>query len=167
MKYKIDIQPNHAEYSVPLASLAPSVAAVVTNAVEVWSEWTILSYGVEIGGRLYYVDNTWYYENEYGEYYLPVFPEDATSLVWNIGDDSYTATRQRIARNALGLVTTNDLAAAMSGAGTSPQTVTNIVRDLSLGGIWDSQLEVWWTPRMRNGSLTYEATTNVNLNAED
>ena len=40
-----------------------------------------------------------------------------------------------------------------------------LVRDLSLGGIWDSQLEVWWTPRMRNGSLTYEATTNVNLNA--
>ena len=48
-----------------------------------------------------------------------------------------------------------------------PGVVTNIVRDLSLGGIWDSQLEVWWTPRMRNGSLTYEATTNVNLNAEN
>ena len=46
-----------------------------------------------------------------------------------------------------------------------PGIVTNVVRDLSLGGIWDSQLEVWWTPRMRNGSLTYEATTNVNLNA--
>jgi hypothetical protein len=45
--------------------------------------------------------------------------------------------------------------------------VTNIVRDLSLGGIWDEQIQVWWTPRMRNGSLTYEATTNVNLNAED
>ena len=42
--------------------------------------------------------------------------------------------------------------------------VTNIVRDLSLGGIWDEQIQVWWTPRMRNGSLTYEATTNVNLN---
>ena len=46
-----------------------------------------------------------------------------------------------------------------------PAAVTNIVRDLSLGGIWDAALEVWWTPRMRNGSLTYEATTNVNLNA--
>jgi len=44
-------------------------------------------------------------------------------------------------------------------------TVTNIVRDLSLGGIWDAELQVWWTPRMRNGSLTYEATTNVNLSA--
>lgn len=50
---------------------------------------------------------------------------------------------------------------------TSPQTVTNIVRDLSLGGIWDETLQVWWTPHMRNGSLTYEATTNVNLNAEN
>ena len=49
----------------------------------------------------------------------------------------------------------------------SPSIVTNIVRDLSLGGIWDDELEVWWTPRMRNGSLTYEATTNVNLNAEN
>ena len=47
------------------------------------------------------------------------------------------------------------------------EVVTNIVRDLSLGGIWDAELEVWWTPRMRNGSLTYEATTNVNLNAEN
>lgn len=47
----------------------------------------------------------------------------------------------------------------------SSQGVTNIVRALSLGGIWDVELQVWWTPRMRNGSLTYEATTNVNLNA--
>ena len=49
----------------------------------------------------------------------------------------------------------------------TPSGVTNIVRDLSLGGIWDEQIQVWWTPRMRNGSLTYEATTNVNLNAEN
>lgn len=48
-----------------------------------------------------------------------------------------------------------------------PGVVTNIVRDLSLGGIWDEALQVWWTPRMRSGSLTYEATTNVNLNAEN
>lgn len=41
------------------------------------------------------------------------------------------------------------------------------IREQSLGGIWDETLQVWWTPRMRNGSLTYEATTNVNLNAEN
>lgn len=48
-----------------------------------------------------------------------------------------------------------------------PATVTNIIRELSLGGIWDSELEVWWTPVMVGGSLTYQATTNVNLNAEN
>ena len=48
----------------------------------------------------------------------------------------------------------------------TPETVTNIVRDISLGGIWDAELEVWWTPVMSNGALTYQATTNVNLNAE-
>ena len=49
----------------------------------------------------------------------------------------------------------------------TPETVTNIVRGCSLGGIWDSELEVWWTPVMVGGSLTYQATTNVNLNAEN
>ena len=48
-----------------------------------------------------------------------------------------------------------------------PHIVTNIVRDISLGGIWDEELQVWWTPVMRSGSLTYQATTNVNLNAEN
>lgn len=45
--------------------------------------------------------------------------------------------------------------------------VTAAIREQSLGGIWDETLQVWWTPRMRNGSLTYEATTNANLNAEN
>jgi hypothetical protein len=54
--------------------------------------------------------------------------------------------------------------AAEVGA-TTPADVTAAIREQSLGGIWDAELEVWWTPRMRNGSLTYEATTNVNLNA--
>lgn len=48
----------------------------------------------------------------------------------------------------------------------TPSAVTNIIRELSLGGIWDAELEVWWTPVMVGGSLTYQATTNVNLNAE-
>lgn len=50
---------------------------------------------------------------------------------------------------------------------TTPEDVTAAIREQSLGGIWDEELQVWWTPRMRNGSLTYEATTNVNLNAEN
>ena len=55
--------------------------------------------------------------------------------------------------------------AAEVGA-TTPADVTVMIRDQSLGGIWDQDLEVWWTPVMANGSLTYQATTNVNLNAE-
>jgi len=50
---------------------------------------------------------------------------------------------------------------------TARQEVEDTIREKSLGGIWDAELEVWWTPRMKNGSLTYEATTNVNLNAEN
>ena len=50
---------------------------------------------------------------------------------------------------------------------TTPADVTAAIREQSLGGIWDEALQVWWTPRMRNGSLTYEATTNVNLSAEN
>ena len=50
---------------------------------------------------------------------------------------------------------------------TTPEDVTAAIREQSLGGIWDEAMQVWWTPRMRNGSLTYEATTNVNLNAEN
>lgn len=50
-----------------------------------------------------------------------------------------------------------------TGAAAIAETV---VREKSLGGIWDTQLEVWWTPVMRNGALTYQATTNVNLSAE-
>ena len=44
--------------------------------------------------------------------------------------------------------------------------ITAAIRAQSLGGIWDEALQVWWTPRMVGGSLTYHATTNVNLNAE-
>jgi len=67
---------------------------------------------------------------------------------------------------AVALSSTNYTDSAVATRAT-PEAVTNIVHDLSLGGIWDEQIQVWWTPRMRNGSLTYEATTNVNLNAED
>ena len=58
------------------------------------------------------------------------------------------------------------LTAAKVGAAT-PEDVTAAIREQSLGGIWDEELQVWWTPRMMNGNLTYEATTNVNLNAEN
>ena len=55
-------------------------------------------------------------------------------------------------------------AGEIDGAMTYEDT-TAAIREQSLGGIWDETLQVWWTPRMRDGNLTYEATTNINLNA--
>jgi len=59
---------------------------------------------------------------------------------------------------------TNDIP-NVSGYATR-QEVEDTIREKSLGGIWDQQLEVWWTPVMVNGALTYQATTNVDMNAE-
>ena len=60
---------------------------------------------------------------------------------------------------------TNDLSGGVSEA-----TVTNIaeavVREQSLGGIYDDELGVWWTPHMSGGAYYWTATTNVNLSAE-
>lgn len=55
---------------------------------------------------------------------------------------------------------------AIEVGATDADAVTNIVRDISRGGIWDSQLQVWWTPIMQNGALKYVATTNVDMTAE-
>lgn len=86
--------------------------------------------------------------------------ENASALNVDVEGGAVPIVRDVEIRNALGLARLKDI-----GDLPTPQGVTNIVRDLSLGGIWDAELQVWWTPRMRNGSLTYEATTNVNLNA--
>ena len=63
----------------------------------------------------------------------------------------------KLLTNLVGRVAlTNDIP-DVSGYAT-PADVTAAIREQSLGGIWDETLQVWWTPRMRNGSLTYEAT---------
>ena len=46
------------------------------------------------------------------------------------------------------------------------EAVTNIVRRMSLGGIYDDELGVWWTPHMSGGAYYWTATTNVNLAVE-
>jgi hypothetical protein len=65
----------------------------------------------------------------------------------------------------------NDGASALYNATDLIVASTNaaeaVVREKSLGGIWDQELGVWWTPVMRNGALRYTATTNVNLNVEN
>ena len=50
--------------------------------------------------------------------------------------------------------------------GASTNAAEAVVREKSLGGIYDSELGVWWTPHMANGAYYWTATTNVNLNAE-
>ena len=49
---------------------------------------------------------------------------------------------------------------------TDGEAVTNIVRQMSLGGIYDEELGVWWTPHMSGGAYYWTATTNVNLAVE-
>ena len=92
------------------------------------------------------------------------------------GDNEYGTefdVMRRMELDAVAAAATNytDRAISAIPAGVTPGAVTNIVNDAiraqSLGGIWDAQLEVWWTPVMSNGALTYQATTNVNLNAEN
>ena len=63
------------------------------------------------------------------------------------------------------LLTKERIEALGIDAGMNASDVTNVVRSIG-GGLWDSGLEVWWTPVMTNGCLIYKATTNVNMNAE-
>lgn len=102
--------------------------------------------------------------------------DEKVDAVDNKADEAYSAADQMVdAVNSLsGTIGTHirdtnnphKVTATQVGA-TTPADVTAAIREQSLGGIWDETLQVWWTPRMRNGSLTYEATTNVNLNAEN
>jgi hypothetical protein len=102
--------------------------------------------------------------------------DEKVDAVDNKADEAYSAADQMVdAVNSLsGTIGTHirdtnnphNVTAEQVGA-TTPADVTAAIREQSLGGIWDETLQVWWTPRMRNGSLTYEATTNVNLNAEN
>jgi len=78
-----------------------------------------------------------------------------------VASRSYQSGTNLVGRVAL----TNDIP-DVSGYST-PADVTAAIREQSLGGIYDSELGVWWTPIMQNGALRYTATTNVNLNAEN
>lgn len=104
---------------------------------------------------------------------VPEWPDDITyTLQYEMWFDDLSegdvvrVVRTRTRRSAWGFATTNDLQSVSRGV--SETTATNIaeavVREKSLGGIWDG--EVWWTPVMLpGGCLTYQATTNVNMEA--
>ena len=104
------------------------------------------------------------YFDDYGVYIEPCHP-GALAFGSNYPDYSERQVILDLARipdGSTGIAFLSDIPESVT-----PETVTNIVRELSLGGIWDAELEVWWTPVMVGGSLTYQATTNVNLNAEN
>lgn len=46
------------------------------------------------------------------------------------------------------------------------QIVLETIRKNSLSGIYDQQLQTWWTPVMVNGGYKFMATTNIDMNAE-
>lgn len=103
----------------------------------------------------------WYHngENTSGTPSVLAGGPDATSL------DSGNLTLGNLTNLVGRVALTNDLP-DVSGY-TTPADVTAAIREQSLGGIYDSELGIWWTPIMQNGALRYTATTNVNLNAEN
>lgn len=95
---------------------------------------------------------------------IPTVPTDVSAFNNDAGYlTSYTESDPTI--SAWAKAASKPTYTAAEVGATTPADVTAAIREQSLGGIWDAELEVWWTPRMRNGNLTYEATTNVNLNA--
>ena len=99
----------------------------------------------------------WYYngENTSGTPSVLAGGPDATSLY--SGNLTLGDLTNLVGRVAL----TSDIPDTSGFA--TPEDVTAAIREQSLGGIWDNDLEVWWTPIMQNGALKYVATTNVNL----
>lgn len=172
------------------ASKSDATLSPVYSDVPTFSKWTILRDGVDVTSQVQQPTYVNIVEGVYGwdcpviagdhsTGYAGINESDALSLAWSTTLDfqdpsptfTYTATRERtdiigyrLGPDASGNPNRDKPLAALDAV---PPTVTNIIRDLSLGGIWDEALQVWWTPRMRSGSLTYEATTNVNLNAEN
>lgn len=83
---------------------------------------------------------------------------------------TYVETRVRDATNALPAWTKSPEKPAYTAqevGATDADTVTNIVRSVSRGGLWDPALGVWWTPQIVNGAYQWVATTNVDLSAEE
>ena len=122
----------------------------------------------EMSGYLTYDPNAMAYLGLEGEgwYYNGQSTSGTPGTVFPGGPDATSLDNGRFTlgfTNLVGRVAlTKDIPSTAGFA--TPQTVTNTVRSLSLGGIWDG--EVWWTPVMLpNGCLTYQATTNVNMEA--
>ena len=173
-----------------------AVCAIVTNETARFTPWKAYEDGVLIPHATVEQRNAAEWDPDYythGFVYILTSPSvewwsaterEALDFSATIDGVTYRITRSFFSDNALGLAREKDLAGKQDALpyptnaipataisdlpeGVTPLVVSNIVRTMSLGGIWDENLQVWWTPVMSNGSLTYQATTNVNLNAED
>lgn len=189
LPYPTNAIPYDAIAGKPSGMTTNAVCDIVTNEVSKgWSEWHYEWYNVDTGvyfptnfSQITWNGSAWEKPSDFPQFMWPPMGGEITDanvsfFVFEDGSDNgIEATRQPITRNALGLARlvdlpplTNGLHASISAVAQASTNYTDeAIRDKSLGGIWDESLQVWWTPRMRNGSLTYEATTNVNLNAEN
>lgn len=129
--------------------------------------WTFYSDGThEWNEAQYYEDGVWIANCDGYNAYADG-GEDATSLDFLCYDNGARASATQTVEyvnNLVGRVALTNDVPDVSGYATSAD-VTAAIREQSLGGIYDSELGVWWTPIMENGALRYTATTNVNLNA--
>lgn len=135
-------------------------------------EWTVTHSGVPSDEGINWYGPSW--ETKADEFYITDVPgwyiassglttmliSEAPNLQeyvleWNFNGTDVTTTCTRPIWNTTNLV----------GRVALTNDVTAEIRKQSLGGIWDSQLEVWWTPIMENGALRYCATTNINMEA--
>ena len=104
------------------------------------------------------------YDNDIDGFYA-VGPSNAAYIVFDVYGAMVEARPKSTVTNLVGRVAlTNDI--PDTSGYVTPADVTSAIREHSLGGIYDSELGVWWTPHMVNGAYYWTATTNVNLNAE-
>lgn len=123
--------------------------------------WELVSESLGLGAinLMYGGTNYWFYYDDPGDWRTITIVSESEREARGAEDYSNFSYPIRLYRTPAGV--------RYLGKLTATNDVVKVIREHSLGGIWDQELEVWWTPVMVNGGLTYQATTNVNLNAED
>ena len=140
------------------------VCAIITNEVdEGFTEW---KFSGEMGDKVvqmtpFWLDDVWWIEasfSESGGTTLQALETEENTLKLTVSSSWAGVygvfTRERIAKNALGLATLKDIEKLPNH-----ETVTNVARAV-VNSVWDASLGVAWEARMHNGHLYYIAVTN-------